>query len=91
METFNTQFDMSGARTDVTVRVLNNNTFACTLNLVDFFDGGELIPDENDCDATLKVNNGKWEIVGKSKITLNNEDLQNLGNAIDQDYLKKLE
>lgn len=89
METFNTQFDMSGARTDVTVRVLSSNTFACTLNLVDFFDGGELIPDENDCDVTLRVNDGNWEIIGKSKISLNSEDLQNLGNAINQDYLNK--
>ncbi|MCQ6959009.1 hypothetical protein [Mucilaginibacter aquariorum] len=87
METFKTQFKMGGVPTDVTVKTLMANSFDCTLNLADFFDGGEFEGTGSEPDFTLKHENGKWQIVGDSKVTLTEADINNLGQAIDEAYL----
>jgi hypothetical protein len=90
MEAFKTQFIMSGVRTDVTVQAFEDNTFNCTLNLADFFDGGEFEGSQKEPDITLKhLPNGTWEIVGNSKITLTTHDAENLEKAIEEDYLNR--
>lgn len=84
METNKTQFMMSGVLTDVTVQQTGEATFACTLNLADFFDGGEFEGGGKEPDITIKQSeNGTWEIIGDKKITLSDHDVQNLGKAID--------
>lgn len=78
---------MSGVPTDVTVQVADNNTFACTLNMADFFDGGEREGAQVPPDITLtRSEEGGWQITGESKVTLNGQDVESLGNAIDEDY-----
>jgi hypothetical protein len=90
METFKTQFVMSGVPTDVSVQVINDTTFACTLNLADFFDGGEFEGAAKEPDFTLIYSpQGTWEIEGESKVTLTAYDIENLGNAIDTDYISR--
>ena len=74
---------MSDALTNVTVEKLSDDTYGCVLNLIDFFEGGEQPIDIHDHDLTLKRDNGEWQTVGTSKITLNEGDLQNLGKAIE--------
>jgi hypothetical protein len=76
--------------TDVSVQVINDASFACTLNLADFFDGGEFEGIAQDPDFTLKRSDeGTWEIDGESKVNLTPYDIKNLGNAIDADYLSR--
>lgn len=83
-----TQFDMSGVKTDVTVHVLGEKKFGFFVHLFDAFEGGELTPSEQEIDGTITQNeNGYWELSDQSKIHLSDEDLQNLGAAIEMDYL----
>jgi hypothetical protein len=89
METFKTQFTMSGVPTDVSVQQLDTDTYACTLNLVDFFDGGEFEGTEQGPDFTLKNINDAWQLSGESKVTLTPNDIKNLGEAINKDYLNR--
>lgn len=89
MEQFVTQFLMSGVKTDVTVRLINDYEFSFVTHLSDEFEGGELTPADDDRDAIIKRNeDGQWEIVGESKIYLSAEDIESLGSAIERDYLK---
>ena len=81
---------MSGVPTDATVQILAGDTFGCTLNLADFFDGGEYEGSEKEPDVTLKrLPNGTWEVVGKSKVTLTAHDVESLEKAIEKDYLSR--
>jgi hypothetical protein len=89
METFKTQFKMSGVPTDVTVQTVAPDTFSCTLNLADFFDGGEFEGAAKEPDFILKRVNGNWQIVGESKVSLTENDIEHLGQAIDSDYLSR--
>lgn len=74
---------MSGVRTYVTVDQLEAQTFGCVLNLVEFFEGNEIPVKPHDYDIVLKLNDEKaWTEVGSSKVNLNAEDLDSLGNAI---------
>lgn len=74
---------MSGVRTYVTVEQLDNNTFGCILNLVEFFEGNEVPVPGHDYDLVLKLNENKeWVKEGPGKVHLNREDLQHLGAAI---------
>jgi hypothetical protein len=85
MERFKTQFKMSGVLTYVTVEKLPEQTYACTLNLVDFFEGGEQPVDLQDSDMRLKRDEaGQWTMLDNAKVTLEPEDLQRLGEAIDE-------
>jgi hypothetical protein len=85
METYKTQFKMSGVLTYVTVEKLPENTYACTLNLVDFFEGGEQPVDLQDSDMKLKRDDdGQWRSLDTSKVHLGEEDLQRLGEAIEE-------
>jgi hypothetical protein len=87
MEKFMTQFDMSGVKTDVTVHVLGKKKFGFFVHLFDAFEGGELTPAEQEMDGIITRNeNGHWGL-SQSKIHLSDEDLQNLGAAIEMDYL----
>lgn len=89
MEKFITQFFMSGVKTDVTVEVLGEEQFAFVIHIIDEFEGGELTPAEGERDAIIARDaNGRWNILGKSKIHLSDDDIQNLGGAIEQDYLR---
>jgi hypothetical protein len=85
MESFKTQFMMSGVRTYVTVEPLNAGRFGCTLNLVEFFDADEVPVDSHDFDFVLSKN-GKlhWQTEGATKVTMTQEDLDLLGAAISQ-------
>jgi len=86
MEAFKTRFEMSGVPTDVTVQPLPDNTFACTLNLADFFDGGEFEGADNSPDVTVKrLSDGNWQLVGDSKVDLTPADVEGLGEAIGTD------
>ena len=90
MEKFVTQFTMSGVKTDVTVGIISENEFSFVTHLSDEFEGGELTPTDDERDAIIKRNKkGQWEIIGESKIHLSEEDVQNLGLAIERDYLSK--
>jgi hypothetical protein len=85
METYKTQFKMSGVLTYVTVEKLPENTYACTLNLVDFFEGGEQPVDLQDSDMKLKRDDdGQWRSLDTSKVHLGEDDLQRLGEAIEE-------
>jgi hypothetical protein len=88
METFKTNFMMSGVATDVTVKIVDEKTFACTVNLVDFFEGGENEDSHTPPDVTLQRDaGGRWQIVGESNMSFTEHDLQNLQKAIETDYL----
>jgi len=83
-----TQFDMRGVKTDVTVHVLGTKKFGIFVHLFDVFEGGELTPADQEMDGIITQNeNGYWDLSEKSKIHLSDEDLQNLGAAIEMDYL----
>jgi hypothetical protein len=88
MERFKTQFMMSGVPTNVTVEVAEDNTFLCTLNLTDSFDGGEIPADGHDPDLILRQGEQGWEVL-ESRISLGNADVQNLGRSIFEDHIKK--
>ena len=81
-----TQFLMSGINTNVTVHVLGDNKFGFALHLSDPFEGGEL-PSEQELDGIIISNKGEWKLKGKSKVSLSKEDIHNLGEAINLDYL----
>jgi hypothetical protein len=77
MGTFRIQFEMKSVLTHVTVEELERNTFGCIMNLVDFFDGGELPIVQHDHDIIIKrLAPGEWEAVGEPKIKLDDEDIQ---------------
>lgn len=82
-----TQFMMSGVNTNVTVRVLGDNKFGFALHLSDTFEGGEIIPAEDDTDGIVIRHQGLWELQGGSEVSLNQEDVNSLGAAIEDDYL----
>jgi hypothetical protein len=85
MESFKTQFMMSGVRTYVTVEIINDNTFGCTLNLVDFYEGDEIPVNSHDYDLIIKSNgNNEWFKDGDAKVHLSQEDLLHLGEAINE-------
>lgn len=85
MDTYKTQFIMSGIRTYVTIESLPENTYGYTLNLVDFYEGVEQSVDLQDSDLTLKRSNGgQWELLPTSKVNLETDDLQRLGRAIQE-------
>jgi len=75
---------MSDVLTDVMVEKNQDGTFACTLMLMDYFEGDEHASAEDGPDVTIKLDDTGPEIVGESKITLNPQDLQNLATAIRQ-------
>ena len=87
MDTFMTQFLMSGINTNVTVRVLSDNQFGFALHLSDPFEGGELVPSGRELDGVIMSEDGEWKLAGKSKVFLSKEDIHNLGEAINLDYL----
>jgi hypothetical protein len=88
METFKTNFMMSGVATDVTVKIVDEKTFACTVNLVDFFEGGENEDNHTPPDITLQHDaGGLWKTIGETQITFTDHDRQNLEQAIETDYL----
>lgn len=89
METFMTQFLMSGIKTNVTIQILGENSFGFALHLSDSFEGGEMVPAKDEKDGTVTRKNGEWELIGYSKVSLSKEDLQSLGAAIEQDYLSR--
>jgi hypothetical protein len=67
MDTFKTQFMMSDVRTYVTVDLLADKTFGCTLNLVDFFEGDEVPTDNANYDLKIRQReDGTW---GTSRYT----------------------
>jgi hypothetical protein len=82
MERFKTQFTMSGVPTDVMVQPVDNDTFDCTLMLIDYFEGEEFGSSEEGPDATVKLTDDTCQIVGESKITLTETDLKSLAEAI---------
>jgi hypothetical protein len=53
--------------------------------LSDEFEGGELVPDDDNLDGVLVQKDAKWELEGKSNVSLTEQDLQSLGAAIKQD------
>ncbi len=86
METFKTQFEMQSVLTNVTVEELAQNTYGCIINLTDFFEGGELPVTQHEHDIVIKRSiSGEWEVVGEPKVKLAEDDIQNLGNAIEVD------
>jgi hypothetical protein len=88
MEIFKTQFELQGVLTNATVEELEENTFGCIINLVDFFDGGELPIELHDHDIVIKrIAQGKWQVVGEPKMKLDDADIQNLGKAIEGEQL----
>ncbi|MDB5020617.1 MAG: hypothetical protein JWQ28_1744 [Pedobacter sp.] len=85
MDTFKTQFMMSDVRTYVTVDLLADKTFGCTLNLVDFFEGDEVPTDNANYDLKISQReDGTWEQAGTPKVHLSTVDLQRLGKAIEE-------
>ena len=87
METFVTQFMMSGVNTYVTVQVLSENKFGFALHLSDSFEGGEMVPAKDVTDGVLIRDHGNWDLQAQSQISLSKEDVQNLGAAIEDDYI----
>jgi hypothetical protein len=85
MESFKTQFMMSGVRTYVTVEIIDDNTFGCILNLVDFYEGDEIPFNSHDYDLIIKSNgNNEWVKDGAAKVNLSQEDIIHLGEAINE-------
>jgi hypothetical protein len=85
MDDFKTQFMMSDVRTYVTIKQLGEQTYGCTLNLVDFFEGDEVPTDSKDFDLKIKhLQDGLWQQDGNAKVHLTPEDLQRLGKAIEE-------
>ncbi len=92
MTTFQTRFSLQGVPTDVRVRSKDNKTFEIALNLVDFYEGGELPVADKEKDAVIRMSEqGRWEVLGESRILLDEADLANLGQAIERDYLYRQE
>ena len=80
---------MSGVRTNTTVQVLGDNQFGFVIHLSDAFDGGEETPGDEERDGTLvRTEDGRWEITGETKVSLTDEDIQDLGEAIERSYLR---
>lgn len=76
---------MSEVRTYVTVTQLGEQTYGCTLNLVDFFEGDEVPTDSNNFDLQIKrLDDGLWQQNGDAKVHIKPEDLQRLGKAIEE-------
>jgi len=89
MEKFVTQFSMSDVRTNVTVQVLKENKFGFVIHLSDAFEGGEETPGDDERDGSLiRDENGKWQLAGESKVTFSEEDVRELGEAIERSYLR---
>jgi hypothetical protein len=86
METFMTHFNMAGVRTNVTIQVLEENKFGFVLHFSDPYEGDDLVAGEKD-GTIIRNGNGNWELAGGSRITLSEDDVKNLGAAIDKDYL----
>ena len=85
-----TQFDMGGVKVYVTVHVLGAKKFGIFIHLFDTFEGGEITPADQETDGIIAQNvNGYWSLSEPSKIHLSDEDLQNLGAAIEMDYLMR--
>jgi hypothetical protein len=82
MESFKTQFMMSGVRTYVTVEPFEAGGFGCTLNLVEFFDADEVPVGDHDFDFIVVQDGQEWKTVGTAKITMTQDDLKRLGTAI---------
>jgi hypothetical protein len=81
---------MEDVPTNVTVLPVEENKFKFALHFSDAFEGDELVPAVDEFDGTLvKAGNGAWQIEGESKVSLAEEDIQNLGAAIQRDYLEK--
>lgn len=85
METFTTQFEMAGTRTNVSVEVLTKGRFGFTLHLSDSFEGDELVPGQRD-GIIVQDSKGAWQLEGQSAVALSRDDLENLGKAIERDY-----
>ena len=81
---------MNDVPTDVSVQQNGDSTYNCTLNLVDFFDGGEFEGVGKEPDFVLAKNaKGSWALQGDSKVDLTAADIENIGNAINNDFLSR--
>jgi hypothetical protein len=90
MEKFMTQFVMGGVKADATVHVLGTKKFGIFIHLFDAFEGGEITPADQEMDGIITQNeDGYWSFSEPGKIHLSDEDLQNLGAAIEMDYLMR--
>ena len=91
MPGFKTHFPVKGVRTDVQVTPVENNMFAIELESSNAFD--EDTDPKNTTIASQKPPNlivqktktGGWVILDQGTFDLNNEDLQALGKAIEND------
>lgn len=89
MQAFKTHFPVKGVRTDVTVRPLEDNLFAIELESADAFE--EDRDPKKETVASLKEANmivqktktQDWIILDEGTFNLNQEDLQELGKAIE--------
>ena len=89
MQAFKTHFPIKGVRTDVTVIPVEGNTFAIELESADAFE-----EDKNPKHETVasmkepnmivqKTKTQDWIILDEGTFELNQEDLQELGKAIE--------
>ena len=90
MQAFKTHFPIKGVRTDVTVTPVEANTFAIELESADAFEEDrdpkrETIASMNEPNMIVqKTKTQEWIILNEGNFNLNQDDLQELGKAIEE-------
>lgn len=91
MPAFKTHFPLKGVRTDVTVTPVENNMFAIELESANAFDEdkdpkNETVVSQKPPNLIVqKTKNSNWVILDEGSFDLNQDDLQALGRAIEND------
>ncbi|MGV3508002.1 MAG: hypothetical protein ACO1N7_01840 [Sphingobacteriaceae bacterium] len=91
MQAFKTHFPVKGVRTDITVTPVENNMFAVELESADAFEEDrdpkkETVSSMNPPNMIVqKTKTQGWVILDEGTFNLNDEDLQALGKAIEDD------
>lgn len=90
MQAFKTHFPVKGVRTDVTVTPVEDNTFAIELESADAFEEDrdpkrETVASMKEPGTIVqKTKSQDWIILQEGSFKLNEEDLQGLGKAIEE-------
>ena len=91
MQAFKTHFPVKGVRTDITVTPVENNMFAVELESADAFEEDrdpkkETVSSMNPPNMIVQTTKTHgWVILDEGTFNLNDEDLQALGKAIEDD------
>lgn len=83
-ESFEIQFSMSSVQTHAVIRKTEPDKYGVFLRLTEFFENEEIPAAGNEIDAVITpIQNGNWKVIGQPKIHFNDQDINNLGSAIE--------